>query len=127
MGSLHLPAEITGSFPVTGNTLTLRDRGTLTVQVGDQNPPTGQIIQGMTDAPMQQILLTAGSEEDVRVTSLTLRNTGGSGGTSAMLYNVRLCEDTNNDGYFGGSEPLLGTVTNWTSTSPWTVTTPVGG
>jgi hypothetical protein len=122
VGSVLLPAEVTGTFPVSGGALTVRDRGVLQVAAGASSPPTGQIIQGMADAPMQQVRVTAGTEEPVNVTSLTLRLTGGNGATSAMLIDARLYEDTNDDGFLNGGETLYGTVASWTAVAPWTAT-----
>ncbi|GEM_PF-3593553 len=118
-GGFDLPAEVTGTFPVTGNVMTVRDRGTLTVEAGPTNPPTGQIIQGMTDGSMQQIRLTAGTEEDVQIHRMDFELTGGNGATASMLYNVRLYEDANEDGYYTSGETLIGTVASWSGT-PWT-------
>jgi hypothetical protein len=122
VGSVMLPAEVTGTFPVSGGALTVRDRGTLSVTTGPANPPTGQIIQGMVDAPMEQMVVSAGTEETVSVSSLTLRLAGGNGAASTMLHNARLYEDQNNDGFLNGGEPLIGTVAAWGSTVPWTAT-----
>ncbi|MHC4598383.1 MAG: hypothetical protein ACYS47_05205, partial [Planctomycetota bacterium] len=120
VGAIQLPADITGAFPLDGGQTTVRDRGAMTIENGPFNPISGQIITNMPDASMHQIQLTAGTEEDMNVEQVTVTCTGGNGAAINDLFNIRLCWDQNNDGFFS-AEPVLGTVANWGG-APWTAT-----
>jgi hypothetical protein len=71
--------------------------GTLTLSVGGNDPGYRNIAGDATDEVMFQMLLSAGSNEAVEISSITFAMTG-SGNESTDLTSVLLYEDVDNDG-----------------------------
>ncbi|MBD3246340.1 MAG: DUF11 domain-containing protein [Candidatus Omnitrophica bacterium] len=99
-------------YPVLGNLKTVADRGTLTVQTGENNPDNGNILNDETDVEIQQLKLSADMIEDITVDGITFTHEG-TGNPSEDVQRVRLFRDVNSDGRLDGGDVFLAQETAW--------------
>ncbi len=93
------PASITGATLNAGvkTVVSGATAGTLTMSVGGNDPGYRNISSGANDETMFQLLLSAGSNEAIDISSVTF-GTAGSGNESTDIDSVRLYQDVDGDG-----------------------------
>jgi len=94
--AVNATGTVSGSLPITGAMHTMNDTltlGTATVDRGTQYPGTSGIDQniGTTDYAFNSVRITAGSAEDIRVTSVRFNQSGSA--SASDLANVRVVVD----------------------------------
>jgi hypothetical protein len=96
-----------GSVPLQGALITVVEKGTLSVQIGANNPAGGAAYAGTDNVSVLQIELLAGTIEDVTLDSLTITATGNAN-DAADFTGVDLYIDTDGDATVDAGETLLG-------------------
>jgi hypothetical protein len=99
----------TGVVPQDGAVITIAEKGTLTAQLGANNPYGRAVIAGTVEVPVLQVELQAGDLETVTISSLTIRATGDTDDPTE-LGDIKLYEDTDGDGTVDVGETLLATT-----------------
>ena len=97
-------AAATAGVPLAGNVQTVAVGGSLSVTAGARNPVAQTVPSGTTRVPVCQVSLQPSAAEDVRVTRLTLTQTGAPAG---FFRNVLVYRDANGDGLLQATDPLL--------------------
>ncbi|GEM_PF-3047064 len=101
------PASVSGP-PVTGNTATVENIGSLTLSTGANNPSAADLPTPATGVPMLQVSLEAGATEDVTVTSITF-TAGGTGDADNDVSSVDLYDDVDGSGTVSAGDGTLAT------------------
>jgi len=113
-GEISATGEIGGAaITVSGsaaasNLQTVVASGTLVLSAGSSPPGAGSVFRNQSQAPIQQLRLSAGGE-NARVTDLTVNLTGT--GAASALVQARLYADQNADGAIDAGDVLLGVAT----------------
>ncbi|KAA3616963.1 MAG: T9SS C-terminal target domain-containing protein [Calditrichaeota bacterium] len=101
--------------PVDGGTAVISDNGTLTISAGTNNPQNGNITNSETDLTSLQISVTAGPNEDITVTSVSMDLSGTFNDTlDFAAHGFCIFKDDNNNGILDGSETQIGGVESCT-------------
>ncbi|MHC4777448.1 MAG: putative Ig domain-containing protein [Planctomycetota bacterium] len=112
-GALSSSAITPSGTPVAGNAQTLQI-GTLNLAAGANNPTAGPLPVPMTNVPMLQLRLEAGSNEDVTVSAVTF-TAGGTGNADTDISSVTLYNDADGSGTITGGDTPIGQVGTFSS------------
>jgi hypothetical protein len=111
-----------GSFPLTGSTMTISSVGQLTVAAGSANPANTTISNSDTNVEMVQLALNANPTENIRVTSIVFTASGTADDRNAAAggdladAGVRLYRDVNGNGiYDSATDVQIGSAGNYSA------------
>lgn len=76
--------------PATGQSITVASAGTLSATVDTSNPVAQQIVLGTSNLPLGRFRFTAGPNEDVKITDLTVTVTGSTSTAPAAFSGLTL-------------------------------------
>jgi hypothetical protein len=98
--------------PVAGGSKLIQSAGSgdLSVYLGPKTPVGQQVAPGTGGTTVVQLVLAAGSVDDVMVTRMRFTATG-SGLDNLDVVNVSLYEDVDGDGGLSGTDTLVGSTT----------------
>ena len=89
----------TGTFPLTGGTMTVSSIGVLTASAGSNNPDATSEAADAQNVPMLQLNLSASNAETLRVDSISFRMQG-TLNHATYVSAVRLFKDVNSNGEY---------------------------
>ncbi len=101
-----------GSFPIYGGTQTVSNLGQLTVENGNNTPPSGNVDPSATDVVVYQMKFSANNSENIAIDTITIKQTGTIDISS--IDTVKLFKDKDNNGQLSyvNDEFLTGAVKN---------------
>jgi len=99
------------SLPVSGATLTIADRGSYTLGLGENTPIASAIVNDELNIPMVQFTINVGPIEGIEFKALTITHSGTAGVED--ILNVKLYDDLNGNAIVDDGETELASGNAW--------------